>query len=237
MQQYARSLGAAITLFALSQSAGAVEVELYDWGFNIDGSTYCNIGPCDNAGGGTLPASVNASAFDFGTGFGSLVVTIDGAGSHSVDFFADIDIDAAINTYFNEIAVTGGALAAGESYEIDEPGYVFGDIWSNFLDDALDNSNGLLTPEDVSAAFGWDFVLDADEVATIQFLVSDVMPTSGFFIAQTDPDSDYTLYLTSSLQIEGGGGGVPEPGTVVLIGIGLLGLAGVRRMAARGERA
>jgi PEP-CTERM motif len=236
MHPYARSLGVAITLLALSQGARAVEVELADWGFNIDGTTYCDIGPCDFAGGGTLPGSVNASAFDFGTGFGSLVVTIGGAGNHSVDFFADIDIDAAINTFFNEIAVTGGALAGGESYEIDEPGYLFGDIWSNFLADSLDNSNGLLGPEDVSAAFGWDFVLDADQIATIEFLVSDVMPTSGFFIAQTDPDSDYTLYLTSALQIEGGGGGVPEPGTIVLIGIGLLSLTGARRVIARGER-
>jgi hypothetical protein len=229
MHHSATRLGTALILCGLSGAAGAVEVELADWGLNVDGTTYCDLGPCDFAGGGTLPGSLDASGFDFSTGFGSLVVTIGGAGAHSVDFFFDHDIDAAFNTFFNELGSVTGAPGAGQSWEIDEPGFLFGDIFDNFLAGALDDSNALLSAEDVSMALGWDFVLAADEIATLQFLISDVMPASGFFLAQFDPDSDYTLYLSSTLRIEGGGPGVPEPGTLLLIGIGALGLAAARR--------
>jgi hypothetical protein len=194
------------------------DISLCDWAFNIDGGL--------TVWGDPLPGTVNASGFDFDEGLGTLTVTVSGPGAHSVGLFVDHEIDEAINTFFNENGDAVGSPAAGQSWEIDEPGYVFGDIYDNILDGALDGSNGVPAgfEDDVSMAMGWDFVL-ADLPAIITFNLSDTAPIGGFYLQQYDPDSDVSVYFSSSLTV------VPVPGAVLMgsIGIGFAGWLSKRR--------
>jgi hypothetical protein len=191
-------------------------------------------------GGGSVTDSRDAS------GLGTVKMVIGGAGSHYAALYADYEIDEAFNSAFNEYGSAGGALLPGQSAEIDEPGFnpfpgtdppVFGDIYDNFLAKALDNSNGVpaLAPFDVAMALGWNFTLAADEEAEVLFKASLGRPDHGFYLVQTDPNSQADIYFFSELSIRQGGGGlqVPEPSTIILLGSGLAGLFWYGRKRAR----
>ena len=230
---------AAAALLAAGAAQSAT-IDLFGFGLNIDGTSYCSSGGCDNNGLSDLSGvgGVDDSAFDYATGLGTLEVSLSGMGSHSVIAFFDHDIDDNLNGFFNETGSVSGSAAAGQTWEIDEPGFFppgnpFGDIFDNFLGDTLDNSifspSGLVE-EDVSMAIGFALMLAMDETATISFILSDIAPSSGLVLTHTDPDSDASVYFSATLEIEGGQPGpVPEPGTLALIGIGLLGGLAARR--------
>lgn len=223
-------LGATLPLAAVP--AQAVTVDLVDWAVNVDG-TFADPTP--------LPGGVNTGGLNMTTGLGQLRITVGGAGAHYVGAFFDHEIDQAINTFFNETGAAGGAAAPGQTWEIDEPGFINGDIFENLQVGALDDGVGTSIygdttgPDDVSMAMAWDFTLAAGEQGIVDFLISDVQPTSGgLLLSQTDPGSNkYTLYLTSSLlkKPAGGGSAIPEPTTLALYGLGLAaaGAAGLRR--------
>ena len=121
-------------------------------------------------------------------------------------------------------------LRPGQSWEIDEPGYVYGDIYDNLLSGILDNTNGVPVgfEDDVSMAMAWDFILGVNQEAVIEFVLSSSSTSSapsGFYLAQTDPDSSETIYFSSTLEISQPGFVIPEPSTMILFGVGLLAFA------------
>lgn len=207
--------------------AAAVELNRVDWAFNVDGTTY------EDYLGDAMPGSNNFDA----SGLGTLELTVNGAGDHYVLGFFDFEIDERFNTFYNESGDAHNTPAVGQSAEIDEPGYVFGDIYFNLLDGALDNTIAVPAgaEDDVSFALGWNFSLAADKTATLTFTLTDIAPTSGiFYLSQTDADSQYSLYYYSELQIGGGGQAiVPEPSTYLLFAVGLAGLGIYRRRSGK----
>jgi hypothetical protein len=216
---------AALALAATLSSTNATPIiDLFEYGVNIDGAVSNN----------SAPAGVNISGFDTGTGLGTILMALSGAGPHYCSLFVDHEIDESINTFFNEFGTAAGAPVAGQSWEIDEPGYVFGDIYTNFVAGTLDNSNGVSpnSPDDVSMALGWNVTLASWESATAYFTLSETAPTSGFYLKHFDPDSGGAVYFSSALNVTGSpGGGVPDGGsTLALLLCACGGLAGWRSL-------
>ena len=223
-------------------NAGAVEFRLSDWGFNIDGTTYCYSGSCDKdvldngliGGMGDIPG-VDSSGFDVTTGLGTIVINVTGPGHHTIVSFFDHDIDLSLNGFTNETASVSGAPLTGQSWEIDEPGYKKGDIFEHLktstpatgslLDYAIGKStHGDTTfPDDVSMAMGWDFTVPAGSYGMVTLDLSTVTPSGAFYLVHNDPDSKASIYLSSQVHT------VPEPGTLVLFSSGLVGLVVLMR--------
>lgn len=204
-------------LLAVSATPASADIALFEFALNIDGTVY------DSLAGDSLPAQIDTSGFDLATGLGSITITAVGAGPHYVAAYFDHEIDETANTFFNESGEPVGGLPAGLSWEIDEPGFSFGNIYTNFTTRTLDNLNGVPSsaPEDVSMALGWDFALGAEDTGTVNFYLNTTPPASGFYLHQTDPDSPtypatppWDVYLSSSYT--GITAGVPEPGTILL---------------------
>jgi hypothetical protein len=187
---------------------------LYDWAVNIDGVL------SEHFGGDVWPAVADVSGFDTATGLGTIAVTVSGPGAHFVGLFLDHEIDETVNGFTNETGASFGSPAAGQSWEIDEPGWVNGDIYGNLTSGSLDNTIGTSVygdttfPDDVSMAIGWNFVL-ADLPGVVRFNLSDVAPVSGFYLQQSDPDSQVSVNFSSDFSV------VPLPGAVLLGALGL----------------
>ncbi len=219
----------ALSLIVCLPAHAAPKIELFDYAINIDGSIAVPADP--------LPSSVNPAGFDFTSGLGNLKFTIAGDGPHFLGVFLDHDIDADLNTFFNETGGSSGAPASGQTWEIGD-GSVVGSIYDHLFAGALGNANDLSGPDDVSLALGNSFSLLANETATLTFTVSMASPPAGFFLRQTDPDSDVTIYFSNSLVISSPSADVPDAGaTVVLLFLALLTLNSGLRWSVTTRRA
>src|SRR5262245_35175251 len=69
---------------------------------------------------GTVPPG---SFFDTSTGLGLLRLDFTGVGVHKGFAFLDHEMSEPVNTFFNELGAASGVPAAGQSWEIDEPGF------------------------------------------------------------------------------------------------------------------
>lgn len=233
---------AAAVLLLVPGIAGAQTVSKnMDWGFNIDGDTYCFdgldctydiIGASGGLTGiGDLPLFIDVTGIDLiddditklnATGLGTATVNVLGAGPHSVSAYFDNDLG---DDAYDENGAAVGSQAAGQSWEIDEPGdglsgngtlgllYVGDLLEFNFVNagnpGVLDNQvfyddfDGQFLGHDGDAAMaiGEEFELADGQMAIVTFTVTDVMPTSTpFYISQSDDDSN-TIYFTSSVEI------------------------------------
>lgn len=199
----------ACSMCSATSSAGVL---LADYKINVDGLP-------------PLPGVVNLAGFNTTTGLGTVTATFNSPGTYYFGFFVDHDIDDDANTFYNEFGTVNGTPSSTLSWEIDEPGYRFvnpGDIQANFASSLLDNSNGvpLGSEDDVSMALALKLTVGVDEQAIIKMTVSQSAPTSGFYLTQTDPGSNTSIYFSSSLDIVPTNGTVPEPSSwLVMLGL------------------
>jgi hypothetical protein len=207
------AFAAAVLLLSPGRAVSAT-IEFREIAFNVGGIVYDSLGPpvVDPGAPG-----LNDSGFDYNTGLGSLIFSLS-AGS-SIFAFVDFDIyDGASDTFFDDSASQLGAVPVGGSWEIDEPGFVFGDIFTNLTAGALDNTvfDGVITNEDVSMAIGRSVAQDA--VVTFALTLND---PGGFRLRQTSASGD-EIFFSSTVRLVGDPAPIPEPGTLALFGAGAL---------------
>jgi hypothetical protein len=163
----------------------------------------------------TLPLASGGAFSSFspnGTGnFGWQFTNTTGAPLQNVRFivFLDADIDRNTNTFFNEFgelvslslppgAPAGAAVAT--SWEIDEPGFLFGNIAPHVMTGMLDNTNEVpaAAPNDVSLALGYQAgTLAPGAGFTGTFFIS---PSAINGLKQTDPNSNASFFFNGYLR-------------------------------------
>lgn len=191
----------------------------------------------------TTPTNFNASSLEFTSNldsenFGSYswLLTNNTAfawTNFSLITFLDAEWDLSTNLVSNEYAeFVGFGLPPGappgavgfSSWEADEPGYVFGDIYTNasFLG-ALDNLNAVPSsaPDDVSIALGWFITSSIDPGQSLKVTVlHSTAALEG--IAHYDPDSNASLFVNGFYEILGTPANeVPEPTSAALLAAGI----------------
>ena len=144
--------------------------------------------------------------------------------------FLDAEIDEPLNTFFNEFATVRGTLAAGQSFEIDEPGFAFGNLFANAAANALDGTNALPpgSPDDVAMALQFSIgTLGVGETAIVELMISEDGDTLGSFAIDhedSDPASTTRISYSGAVRLSSPPGpapAIPEPGAALSFGLGL----------------
>jgi hypothetical protein len=187
--------------------------------------TQIGLGSSEFQGAGLGVSFTNDLDVDNIGSFGWTITNETGALLRDVRFFAFLDGEIDFD-FFNEngaaISVPGaGASDADPDYwEIDEPGFLFGDIFDNLLAGFLDNTNGVPagSEDDVSLALGFDI---GDLAAGAQFsTLFSISETNIGGLRQTDADSGNSFYFNGTIPPES----VPAPAPIamILLSLGLL---------------
>ena len=159
-----------------------------------------------------------------------------------VDFLHFVDAEMG-DSWYDEEAYVNGTLPDRMDYEIDEPGFLFGDIYDNLFDGKLDGMNDLEgISEDVSMAFRFNLGrLEEGDTAFITIMLSeDGDAISPFSLEHVDPYSDaYLTYSGTAYKVLGKGGiegtlpelqpAVPEPSAALVFALGALFTTGAVR--------
>jgi hypothetical protein len=166
--------------------------------------------------------------------------------------FLDAEINETSNTWFLERGEALVAAGGADSWEIDEPGFGWayvGDIYNNYLGSSFDNSVFNGQPdlvEDVSLGLGFGFgVLGAGDRLMLEILISESAIGAGWGTvlhqwSAVDGLAGDNLYFAGRYSIQRftppdpdpDPGVIPEPGSLALVGLGLIALSLRRRLKA-----
>jgi len=165
-------------------------------------------------GGISIPVSPSSQSFT-AAGFGTVgweFTNTTGATLQNARFLVllDADIDREINTFFNEYGVFAGlalppnapvGAIPASSWEIDEPGFLYGNILTNLSKAALDNNNAIPAEmrDDVSLALGYEIGgLPLNGKLTAAFFLSS---TNIGGLSQVDPDSNLQIHFNGYAEL------------------------------------
>jgi MYXO-CTERM domain-containing protein len=204
--------------------APSMFADVVDYLLNVNGTLYCDQGSgvsaaCAGSGGPSTNSGLTAAGATGtldtslgGTGLGTVNLTFDpgAAGSYNVGLWLFENL-IPVSSY-DEYGATGGALGAGQSWQIDTPDYYYsafdpntsatGTIIANTEANTLSNTNDVPGGQDsitgcsspaancndyTSLSLAQNFSLTADQEEVLTFTMSTTAPTSGFYLSQSDP--------------------------------------------------
>lgn len=198
----------AVMAFSATTALSAT-IELWDYEFNVNGDVYIY--------GETVPG-LNDSAFDWATGLGTLTLTFNpGAGD---DYFVSAFFDHEM--YDND----------GDGIYNDETAAVVGTTDPTYMQWGIAYNDLYDEPMDAAMEIGYDDIdLGLNEYALISFIIEPDAPAGVFYISHYDDNqtvpNDGQIYLRTTIDIQTSE--VPEPATMMLFGIGVIGAAGLGR--------
>jgi hypothetical protein len=151
--------------------------------------------------------------------------------------YVDAEIVETFNSFANEYGEYIGITGSGsgdinpDSWEIDEPGYVFGDIYYNLLSGSLDNSNAVPAglEDDVSLALGFELGdILVGQTWTMMLVISE-SDIGGLY--HGDAEGLAGAYVNGTVIVDAATP-VPEPSAVLMFLLGMFGMTLLRRQRA-----